>query len=74
MASPLQFPPGAPWDAALTTLVGLGIGACSVAAQQAGELIASCRPVFLGGVGYLAWYKRHVLNKVRPLPQIVLRV
>lgn len=22
--------------------------------------------MFLGGIGYLAWYKRHVLNKVRP--------
>ncbi|KZV97832.1 hypothetical protein EXIGLDRAFT_607590 [Exidia glandulosa HHB12029] len=45
LPSPFQFPPGAPWDAALTTLVGLGI-------------------VFVGGVGYIAWYKRHVLNKI----------
>ncbi|KAH7102268.1 hypothetical protein BKA62DRAFT_769970 [Auriculariales sp. MPI-PUGE-AT-0066] len=43
--SPMPFPAGAPWDAALTTLIGLGI-------------------VFLGGVGYVAWYKRHVLSKI----------
>ncbi|EJD40393.1 hypothetical protein AURDEDRAFT_187028 [Auricularia subglabra TFB-10046 SS5] len=45
LPSPLQYPPGTPWDAAFTTLVGLGI-------------------VFLGGIGYITWYKRHVLNKI----------
>ncbi|KAI6160950.1 hypothetical protein EDD17DRAFT_724099 [Pisolithus thermaeus] len=42
------------FDAALTSIVGLGI-------------------VFLGGVAYIAWYKKNVLDKVRGLLLVSVR-
>ncbi|PVF95254.1 hypothetical protein CPB86DRAFT_711602, partial [Serendipita vermifera] len=45
-------------DAALTTVIGLGLG------QEAFSQHADAPQVFLGGVAYVAWYKARVLDKI----------
>lgn len=60
------FPPASSLrDAVLTTVVGLALG------DQLEQISSQCSDdssaVFVGGVAYVKWYKKQVLNKVRPM-------
>ena len=52
-------------DAALTTVIGLSMGASlSYLSIEIRNVEYPNLPVFFGGVAYVAWYKKNVLDKV----------